>query len=38
MVNSLTVLWPSGQMQTFNNLGANQRIVITEGSSVVGSF
>ncbi len=34
---TLTILWPSGQTQTFSGLAVNQRIVVTEGSSTLGN-
>jgi len=36
-VDTLKILWPSGTVQTFNNLAANQRLVVTEGSSLLGN-
>ena len=35
--DSLTILWPSGLTQIFTNLPANQRLVITEGSDMLGN-
>ena len=34
-VTSLEIDWPSGYVQTFTNLAADQRDVITEGSSLI---
>jgi hypothetical protein len=35
--DTVMVRWPSGQTQTFSNVAANQRIVITEGSNTLGN-
>ena len=35
--DTLTVHWPSGTVQVFTNVAANQRIVVTEGSSTLGN-
>src|SRR5206468_6869757 len=36
-VQSLKIDWSSGSSQTFTNVNANQRIVVTEGSSTIGT-
>jgi hypothetical protein len=34
---TLTITWPSGLTQTFTNLPVDERLVITEGSSMIGT-
>ena len=35
-VTSLTITWPSGTVQTLNNVGVNQRLLVVEGSTAGG--